>query len=381
MSTTRERALLPPAERAARRYPFRPGPVFVTDAWYVAGWSKEITRAPWQRTILGQSIVFFRTEDGTPVALADRCPHRGFPLSQSRLEGDSIQCGYHGFTFDRTGRCTHIPSQVHVPAAFRARSYALAERWEWVWIWMGAPEDADESLIPDHAEAGLAGNDWLTEIAPDFHVKARYQLFNDNLLDLTHLTFLHETSIGRGLAGAKRSIDVNGRVVRVTRDTLDEEPTPLYATRLGIPGGRIDRRHASTFVAPSFHVIHITTKEAASALDGAAAKVYGEHKIVHAVTPETETTMRLFWAFSRSYNKTPQISEYLQRNLAEVVRQDVDALEAIEALIDDNAQGHDLSCAADEAALKGRQIVQALLDREREAHVTSEEHHEPWPSK
>ncbi len=205
------------------------------------------------------------------------------------------------------------------------------------------------------------GGNWLAEVGCDFSVQARYQLFNENLLDLTHLTFLHSGTIGTpGIATAKVMTEVEGRVVRVTRDTLDEDATPFYAARLGISAGKIDRRHVTTFIAPSFHVIHVTTTEAASAANGRAPAVYGEHKIVHAITPETETTMRDFWAFTRTYNQSADMSQYLRKNLSEVIRQDIEALETVESLIGDGDR-FEFSCAADEASLKGRQAVQALL--------------------
>lgn len=341
-------------------YPFKPGPVFVADAWYVAAWSREVTREPCVRTILGERIVLYRTEGGRPVALADRCPHRGFPLSQSRIAGDDVQCGYHGFTYDPTGRCVRIPSQAHVPPGLAVRAFPVVERWEWIWVWMGrgAP---DESLLPDSAELGLAGPPWLAAAGADFTVRARYQIFNENLLDLTHLTFLHPETIGTpGILETRMTTEVEGRIVRVTRDTLGEETTPFYAQRLGIPMGRVDRRHITTFVAPSFHVIHVITTKARERPDEAPV-VYGEHKILHAIVPETATTLHDYWAITRTYNTALEVTDFLRESINGVIRQDIVALEAVEASTDDTRPVVDLSCAADEPALRGRRIVQQLL--------------------
>jgi len=342
-------------------YPFESGPAFVRDAWYVAAWSAEVTRTPIQRTLLGDSIALFRAESGKLVALADRCPHRGYPLSQSTVVGDAIRCNYHGFTYDASGTCISIPSQTRLPDGFRTRHYPVAERWKWIWVWAGSPEEADESLIPDHAHAGLEGDEWLAEIGGDFHCAARYQLFNENLLDLTHLTFLHPGTIGTpGILESESTIEVDGRAVIVKRDTLDEFATPFYAKRLGIAAQRIDRSHVTTFIAPSFHIIGVTTREAASAVAGGAPMVFGQHKIVHAIRPETETTMHDYWAFTRTYNKAPDITEYLRRTIGEVIQQDIVALEAVENLLPARTSA-DFSCAADGPALKGRRVVQALL--------------------
>ncbi|HEY0359512.1 MAG TPA: Rieske 2Fe-2S domain-containing protein, partial [Mycobacteriales bacterium] len=79
---------------------------FVRDQWYVAAYTHEVGREEiLGRTILGEPIAFYRTEGGEAVALADRCVHRRFPLSESRLDGDNVVCGYHGFTYDQAGSC------------------------------------------------------------------------------------------------------------------------------------------------------------------------------------------------------------------------------------------------------------------------------------
>ena len=88
---------------------------FARNQWYVAAYGREVGRELFARTVLGEPIVFYRTESGEVVALADRCVHRRFPLSESRLEGDRIICGYHGFTYDRAGSCVSVPGQTPDP--------------------------------------------------------------------------------------------------------------------------------------------------------------------------------------------------------------------------------------------------------------------------
>jgi phenylpropionate dioxygenase-like ring-hydroxylating dioxygenase large terminal subunit len=83
--------------------------MFLRNFWYVAAYGHEVTRNPLGRVILGEPIVFFRKQDGTPVALEDRCAHRHLPLSMGRLVGDLLQCRYHGLCYDGTGQCVKIP--------------------------------------------------------------------------------------------------------------------------------------------------------------------------------------------------------------------------------------------------------------------------------
>ena len=123
--------------------------MFVRNAWYVAAWDDEIGRQPFARTLLDEPIVMYRKEDGGIVALEDRCCHRFLPLSRGVLQGDRLQCSYHGMIYDGTGACVEIPWQAEIPSAARVRAYPVVERHRWVWIWMGAAEDADAKTITD----------------------------------------------------------------------------------------------------------------------------------------------------------------------------------------------------------------------------------------
>jgi vanillate monooxygenase len=93
----------------------REGDMFLRNHWYVAASDSEVGRKPFGRMILGQPVVFFRTEAGTPVAFEDRCAHRHLPLSMGKTVGDTLQCHYHGLRFDPTGRCVRIPGQDQIP--------------------------------------------------------------------------------------------------------------------------------------------------------------------------------------------------------------------------------------------------------------------------
>src|SRR3954465_14003478 len=124
-------------------------PAFARNQWYVAAYSGEIGRELLGRTILGEPIVFYRSEaDGAVLASAAPCVHRRFPLSESRLDGDTSVCGYHGFTYDTTGACVSVPGQKRIPRTARVAAYPVAELDSFVWVWIGDPALADEKLIP-----------------------------------------------------------------------------------------------------------------------------------------------------------------------------------------------------------------------------------------
>jgi vanillate O-demethylase monooxygenase subunit len=89
--------------------------MYLRNSWYVTAWDYEISREPLARTILGEPVVLWRTDDGAAIAFEDRCCHRHAPLSAGKVHGDRLQCGYHGLTFDHTGLCVQVPSQEMVP--------------------------------------------------------------------------------------------------------------------------------------------------------------------------------------------------------------------------------------------------------------------------
>ena len=168
--------------------------MWVRNAWYVAGWLSEIEPgAIHARTIIDQPLVLYRTADGGMAALEDRCCHRFAPLSMGRLEGDDLRCMYHGLKFAPDGRCIEIPGQKLIPQSACVRRYPVAVRGSWVWIWMGDAAAADPAAIPP----SLALDDPAYRLqAGHLDYAAHYLLIDDNLLDLSHLCFAHEKTLG-----------------------------------------------------------------------------------------------------------------------------------------------------------------------------------------
>ena len=169
---------------------------YVRNAWYVAGWSHELAaETPFAISILGERIVIWRTASGALHALEDRCVHRLAPLSLGRCEGERLRCMYHGLLFDADGKAVEIPGQPQVTPQARVRRYAVVDRHSWLWVWMGEAEEADERLIPQ--AVGLDHPDYILGHGHlDYAAEAR--LINDNLLDFSHLTFVHSESFGSG---------------------------------------------------------------------------------------------------------------------------------------------------------------------------------------
>jgi len=179
--------------------------MFVRNAWYVAAAAEEITGKPLARTLLNEPVVIFRNGRGEIAALADRCCHRGAPLSLGNATERGIRCGYHGLEFDREGMCIEIPGQRVIPKHARVLSYPVFLKADYVWIWLGQADKADPSEIvdypPDDQINWPRAHDML-------HLQASYIMVLENLMDLSHLSYLHKTSIGSSDGQCER---VNGR--------------------------------------------------------------------------------------------------------------------------------------------------------------------------
>lgn len=272
-------------------------PAFPLDQWYVAGFAWELQDAPLARTLLGRPVVLFRTPDGRVAALEDRCCHRELPLSCGTVEARGLRCGYHGLLFDRAGQCLEIPGQQRIPPKACVKAFDLRERDQILWIWMGATPDSvpaqEPPAYPVHGDARYRfGGDV-------YHYDAPYQLIHDNLLDLSHLGYVHLKTIG-GNAGvhmnAELKVRQEGDSVTVLRWMPDSDPPPTYAAAWPF-AGRIDR-----WQEVEFHPSHVRIWT--GAMDAGSGRLddpqrEGFHmRGFHGVTPETEHSAHYFWTIA-----------------------------------------------------------------------------------
>lgn len=196
---------------------------FLRNTWYVAMWATDLEIGQVvQRTILDEPIAIFRKTDGTVAAITDQCSHRFAPLSQGKVCGDRLECPYHGLQFGPTGECEVNPhGSGRITPQLHLRAYPLVERHTLLWIWMGDDEPTPDT-IPDfsHLDEGAPGivskRDWMI-------IDVDYRLMADNLLDLSHVNFLHE-----GLLGHAELVDAE---VEIVEEVEPSGITSLYVTR------------------------------------------------------------------------------------------------------------------------------------------------------
>jgi vanillate O-demethylase monooxygenase subunit len=331
--------------------------------WYVAATVDEVGRVPLGRTICGRHVVLFRREDGSAVALDDRCPHRGYPLSVGALVGDEIQCGYHGLRFDGCGTCVWAPGQDRVPSRANVRALPLIERGPWVWLWAGDPDTADASRLP--AMAWLDDPGWATVHGVE-PLAARASLLIDNLLDLSHETFLHAGYIGTPeVADTPITTRVDGNVVHVSRHMSAVECPPFYSNTTGL-STPIDRWQDIEYHAPGCYLLHVRVAPAGSeptadGVDPDAAHV----EVMYAITPVDEHRTLDFWAVSRDFAiGDADVDAYMATMNREVVLQDVEALSMIEQRLGDDWSPPEVSLKIDTGGLAARRVIADLVAAE-----------------
>lgn len=336
---------------------------FIHNAWYVIGESAELGRTPLARTVLGESIVLFRTEAGLAVALQNRCCHRSFPLSHGRLEGDTLICGYHGLRYDTTGRCVEIPMQKSVPSSVKVRSYCTAERGPFVWIWMGDAASADLAAIPhqewmDHPE-------WDTR-SGYLHVKGSYVYLHENLLDLSHLSFLHASTFGTPeYARAPVETRITDEDIQVWRHVQCKLP-PIYAEPLGWTGARALRSSGSQFIAPGLHVNTGMFRNLDRPESGQVT--LPTVKVAQVITPETPRSTHYWTLLARNFaGGDAKIGDFMLTQQLAAFREDVFAIERITELqnLEANHPFQEISLPTDKAGVVMRRWLRSLAERER----------------
>ena len=264
---------------------------FIRNAWYLACWSGDIQAGQmFKRRLLDEPIVFYRKADGSPVALLDRCPHRFVPLSMGSLKQDTIMCQYHGLAFDCTGRCVDNPhGDGRIPAAAKVRAYPLAESQGMVWIWMGDGA-ADLAKLPNYEV--LQQREGFTTSRGYLQIAANYELMAENLLDLSHITYLHDGYLGSPeQRGADQVLEEKDGTLICRRWMPNISVPRIFDMIYRRDGKPVDMWTHMTWIPPSNFLLDTGVHEV-----NGQREDKGWYYGVHILTPETEKTTHYHFA-------------------------------------------------------------------------------------
>ncbi len=331
--------------------------------WYCAAFADEVTTKPLARTVCDRQIVLYRDSAGKAVALTNRCPHRKAPLSDGQVIGDNIECPFHGMLFSPAGTCLDIPSHTVIPQGAHIRAYPADERHSHVWVWMGEATP-DLSLVPDMH--------WITdpnlsEVHGVIPLRCHYLAALDNLLDDTHLSFVHRNGIGTPkMVKAEVEIEGDDDWVGFSRWTYDTPPSAMHAAAGGFTTN-VDRWFNVCFTKPSTVLIDV-----GSAPVGSGAPQGDRSRGISlfsngTVTPSTANTCFYFWHTARTFNVgNAEFSKTLRGHMEATFVEDKTILEAVQRSRDcDTESLPQLNLSGDAVTVRARRIIASLIERER----------------
>lgn len=336
-----------------RNYPY--------NCWWVAAFRHEVGRSLLARWLLDTPVLLYRTESGEVVALEDRCPHRLAPLSLGALRGDAVECGYHGFRFGPNGKCTGVPV-MKVPPPIAVESYPVKESGPLVWIYLGDRNCLDS--VPPPPELSWATDPAFTVMTGKMDLAANYLLLKENVLDLTHFSYLHAKTFGITDWTHPPKVTADEHTVSYSQQFIECPLPAAYALPLGLEPGVIwNRETYGQFVSPALQIsandIFDPSKPGAPAM--------GSYRIAHATTPVDHSHMHYFWMFGRDHARGAEEMEQLIKVIKVGFAEDATMLEAIQSLANRSPRrgsSGERSVKTDAAGVHARRIVDRWMARE-----------------
>lgn len=337
--------------------------MFLRNAWYVAAWEREVGERPHAVMVLGERLAIYRMASGCYAALADACPHRKVPLSLGRVQGEHLECGYHGLMFDGSGTCVGAPFDGVPPRGATVRSYPIEPRYGMLWVWMGDPARADSTQIFPAEHWG--DPEWGSTDGDDMVFRCNYQHITDNLLDPSHVAWVHPGSFaGDGSDDVPLEVTINDDGVTVWRWMLDSAPAPFYAPFLRFEG-KCDRKQQYEMRYPCHALIKAYISPAGTG--GEDRPLHPDAFIMDSfnfLTPVDERTTRYFWFQMRNF--APGDAEVSRRFAASVraaFEEDRFILEASQRGMDESTTPS-INLRTDSGGIRFRHRLAQLIDAE-----------------
>ncbi|KIV72339.1 putative vanillate O-demethylase oxygenase subunit oxidoreductase protein [Pseudomonas sp. FeS53a] len=345
--------------------------MFPKDAWYVACTPDEIDGKPLGRMICNERMVIYRGAGQRVAALEDFCPHRGAPLSLGSIQDGKLVCGYHGLVMDCDGRTASMPAQ-RVQAFPCIRAFPVRERHGFIWVWPGDAALADPALIP-HLE--WAENPAWAYGGGLYHIACDYRLMIDNLMDLTHETYVHASSIGqKEIDETPVSTRVEGDSVITSRFMEGIMAPPFWRAALRGNGLAddvpVDRWQICRFTPPSHVLIEVGVAHAGRGGYDAPADCKVSSIVVDFITPETDTSIWYFWGMARSFRpEDAELTARIREGQGTIFAEDLEMLEQQQRNLLAWPERPLLKLNIDAGGVQSRRIIERLVNAERAAEA------------
>lgn len=327
---------------------------FLTNYWYPVAWSEEVDETPFGITLCGNEIILLRGTENAISGLSGICPHRFASLSSGkRVSENRLQCPYHGLEFSLDGRCVANPHGA-IPKVVRLKAYIVVERHSIVWVWHGDSDRADAALIPD---CGLLEDVQHRTVRGRLKTHANYELITDNLMDLTHVSYVHAGGIGSdAVAAGAHQVIQQGTTIFSNRWCADAPAPPVWGALFGGYTGHVDHWLNMRWDAPATMLLDVGITPAGGTREDGIT-VWSAHLLA----PETDSSTHYLFAAARDFALSDDnLDGVIKAALEEAfVGEDRPLLEQIER----NMKGRSfdemrpLILPFDEAAVRARRMV------------------------
>jgi vanillate O-demethylase monooxygenase subunit len=340
--------------------------MFLKNTWYVACTPDEIADQPLGRKICGEPIVFYRPAPGKVAALEDFCPHRGAPLSLGRVCEGKLVCGYHGLEMGCDGKTVAMPGQ-RVGGFPKIRSFPVVERHGFVWVWPGDPAMADPARI--HHLSWAEDPAWAYG-GGLYHIQCEYRLMIDNLMDLTHETYVHSTSIGQSeIDETPCATRTEGEEVITSRFMNGVMAPPFWRMALranNLPDDQpVDRWQICHFTPPSHIMIEVGVALQGKGGYDAPPEYKASSIVVDFITPETETSIWYFWGMARSFRPDDAaLTARIREGQGKIFAEDREMLERQQQNLLRYPERRLLMLNIDTGGVQSRRLIDRLLAQE-----------------
>jgi phenylpropionate dioxygenase-like ring-hydroxylating dioxygenase large terminal subunit len=312
-------------------------------------------------TLLGERIVLFLDGEGRPAALSDRCCHRTARLSKGRCVGGALECGYHGWTYDRGGRVIRIPQygpERAIPPDYRTPAWRCEARYGYAWVALVAPGEEPLAPIPDVPEFGAPG--WRTIF--QFHetwatspVRAL-----ENSFDNAHFSFVHRATFGVAAQPKPSRYELVERDGGFYAETLIDAANPPAFHRVSGTSDAITQRHMrNAYFLPFSRRLDIEYPSGV------------RHVIINCFTPIDDGHIQLCQWLYRNDTEADCPAQLLIDFDHVITREDKDILESTDpdAVVDLRRRGVEHSMDSDRPGILIRRQLMELLARHGEAEV------------
>lgn len=335
--------------------------------WYVACTPDEIEGKPLGRVICGEPMVLFRAGKDEVAALEDFCPHRGAQLSLGTVEEGLVVCGYHGMKMSADGKCASMVGQPVDRFRKGIRSFPAVERHGFVWVWPGDAALASADLIPNLHWA--RSPDWAFG-GGMFNIRCDYRLLIDNLMDLTHETYVHSTSIGQPeIEEAAPETARDGHCATVSRQMANIQAPPFWQDALRgnnlDPDLPVDRWQICRYSPPGSVMIDVGVAHVGHGGIDAPVEHRASGIVVDLITPETGTSCWYFWGLARNFNVgDADLTRSIRDSQQTIFTEDLEMLESQQRNLTANPGRPLMTLNIDRGGFHARQILEELIAKE-----------------